>query len=184
MTGREGEGGGGIEYKRECLFEDNCKEDKYDDDNKYDNEEDGKGSCGGADDGGESNYGCCDVFCGPSFGSVGWRMLIDGPHATTTVINNKDLDNNCLRGGGASCPPPSGLSHSARRRLSSLMSPTAVNGGGMRAFGVLLYAGWRRKFRAVVLFCQILIQPGVYDGGKRSGVTSVGLRGRKCQAGE
>ena len=37
---------------------------------------------------------------------------------------------------------------------------------------------------AVVLICQALIQLGVDDGGKRSSVTLVGLRGRKCQAGK
>jgi hypothetical protein len=58
MTGWEGEGGGGGEYNRECLFNDNSNnneydvDDKYNDDDKYDNAEDGKGSRGGADNGG------------------------------------------------------------------------------------------------------------------------------------
>jgi hypothetical protein len=37
---------------------------------------------------------------------------------------------------------------------------------------------------AVVLTCQVLIPFGVDDGGKRSSVTLVGLRGRQRQAGE
>ena len=37
---------------------------------------------------------------------------------------------------------------------------------------------------AIALVRQVPILPGVGDGGKRSGVTSVGLRGRKRQAGE
>jgi hypothetical protein len=40
------------------------------------------------------------------------------------------------------------------------------------------------EVRAVVLICQVLIQPGVDKGGKRSSVTLVGLRGRQHQAGE
>ena len=64
------------------------------------------------------------------------------------------------------------------------MSPTAVDGGGTRAFGAWSYAWWRRKVHAVVLICQVLIQPGVDDGGKMSGMTLVGLGGRHCQAGE
>ncbi len=184
MTGREGEGGGGGEYEGECLFDDDRDEDEYDDDNKYDDEEDGKGSRGGADDGGESDYDGRDVVRGPSFGSVGRRMSIDGPHAAATVIDDNNFDNDRRRGGGAPCPPPSGPPHPAGRRSSSSMSPIAVDGGGTRAFGAWSHAGWRRKFRAVVLIRQVLIQPGVDDGGKRSGVTSVGLRGRKHQAGE
>jgi hypothetical protein len=35
MTGWEGEGGGGGEYKGECLFDDDREEDEYDDDNEY-----------------------------------------------------------------------------------------------------------------------------------------------------
>jgi hypothetical protein len=58
------------------------------------------------------------------------------------------------------------------------------DGGGTRAFGACSYAGWRRKVCAIVLICQVLIQPGVDDGGKRSGVTLVGLCDRQRQAGE
>jgi hypothetical protein len=86
--------------------------------------------------------------------------------------------------GGYHAPPPSGPSRPARRRSSLPMSRTLVYGGGMRAFGAWSYTGWRKKFRALVLIRQVLIQPGVDDGGKRSGVTLVGLRGRKHQAGE
>ncbi len=64
------------------------------------------------------------------------------------------------------------------------MSPTVVDGGSTRAFGVWSYAGWRRKFCAILLIHQVLIQPRVDDGGKRSSVMLVGLRGRKRQAGE
>ncbi len=171
MTGREGEGEGrgGGEYEGGCLFDDDRNEDEYDDENEYDDKEDGKG---------------LGAVHGPSFGSVGRRMSIDGPHPAATVIDDKDFDNDCRHGGGASCPTPFGPSRPARRRSLLSMSPTAVNGGGTRAFGAWSYAGWRRKFRAVVLIRQVLIQPGVDDGGKRSGVTWVGLRGRKRQAGE
>ena len=64
------------------------------------------------------------------------------------------------------------------------MSSTAVDGGGTRAFGTWSHAGWRRKVRAVVLIRQVLIQPGVDDGRKRSSVMAVELRGSKRQAGE
>ncbi len=111
-------------------------------------------------------------------------MSIDGPHATATIIDDDDFDDDHRRGGGVSCPPPSGPSRPSGRCLSSPMLPTAVDGGGTRAFGAWSHVGWRRKFRAVVLICQVLIQPGVDDGGKRSGVMSVGLRGRKRQAGD
>jgi hypothetical protein len=80
--------------------------------------------------------------------------------------------------------PPSGPPLPAGRCLLLLMSPTAVNGGGIRAFGAWPYTGWRRKVRAIVLICQVLIQPGVDDEGKRSGMTLVGLCGRQHQAGE
>jgi hypothetical protein len=76
---------------------------------------------------------------------------------------------------GVSCPPPSGPSRPAGCRSSLSMSPTAVNGGGMGAFGAWSYAGWRRKFHAVVLIRQVLIQPGMDDGGKRSSVTLAGV---------
>jgi hypothetical protein len=80
--------------------------------------EDGKGSRGGADDGGESDYDGRDLVRGPSFGSVGRRMSIDGPHTAATVIDDDDFDNNRRRGGGASYPPPSGPSRPAGRYSS------------------------------------------------------------------
>ncbi len=40
------------------------------------------------------------------------------------------------------------------------------------------------EVRTVVLIHQVLIQLGVDNGGKRSSVTLVGLRGRQRQAGE
>jgi hypothetical protein len=56
MTGWEGEGGGGREYKGECLFDNDRNKDEYNDDNiEYNDKEDGKGLHRGADDGGESN---------------------------------------------------------------------------------------------------------------------------------
>jgi hypothetical protein len=185
MTGQEGEGGEGGEYKGECLFDEDRDKDKYDNnDNEYEDEEDGKGSRGGANNGGESNYDCCDIVRGPSFGSMGWRMLIEGPHAAATVIVDDNFNNNCRCGGGASFPPPSGPPCPDGHRLLLSMLPTTVDGGGTRAFGTWSYAGWRRKFHAVVLIHQVLIQPGVDNGGKRSSVMLVGLRGRKRQAGE
>jgi hypothetical protein len=104
--GREGEGGGGGEYEGECLFDDNRDEDEYDNNKEYHKEEDGKGSKGGADDGGEPNYDGRDIVCGPSFGSVGQRMLINGPHAAAIVINNNNFNNNHRHGGGRHAPPP------------------------------------------------------------------------------
>ncbi len=137
MTGREGEGGGGGgEYKGECLFDDDRDEDKYNDDNKYDNEEDGKGSRRGADDGGESYYDGRDLVRGLSSGSVGQRMLIDDPHAASIIINDDDFDNDW-----ASCPLPSSPSRPAGHCSSSSMSPTAVDGGGTRAFRAWSYVG-------------------------------------------
>ncbi len=169
--GRAGEGGGGGEYEGGCLFHDNRDNDKYDDDNKYNDKEDGKGSRGGADNGGGSNYDGCDVVRRPSFSSVGQSMLIIGPHAATALIDNDNVDNNCRHGGGASCPSPSCPSRPAGRHSLSLMLLTAVDGGGMRAFGAWLHTGWKRKVCAVILIHQVLIQPGVDNGGKRSGMT-------------
>ncbi len=115
------------------MFHDDQDNDEYDNNNKYNDEEDGKGLHGGADDGGKSNYDGRDIVRGPSFGGVGWRMSIVGPHATAAVIND-NKDNNCHRGGWASCPPTSGPSRPTRRCSLSLMSPTAVDGSGTRGF--------------------------------------------------
>jgi hypothetical protein len=101
MGGRRGGG----EYNGECLFDDDHGDKKYDNDDKYDSGEDGKGLCGGADNGGESDYDGRDVIRGPSFGSAGHRTSIIGPHAAAAVIND-DNDNNPHRGGGALCPLP------------------------------------------------------------------------------
>jgi hypothetical protein len=56
------------------------------------------------------------------------------PMTTTTTI--------AAAVGGCCAPLPSGLSCPAGRRLLLLMSPTAVDGGGMGAFGVWSYAWW------------------------------------------
>ncbi len=50
--------------------------------------------------------------------------------------------------------------------------------------GVVICVVEEEEICTVALICQILIQLGVDDGGKRSSVTLVGLRGRQCQAGE
>ncbi len=49
--------------------------------------------------------------------------------------------------------------------------------------GVVICVVEEEEVRTVLLICQVLIQLGVGDGGKRSSVTLVGLRGRQCQAG-
>jgi hypothetical protein len=120
---------GNTTWNGECLFNDDRGG------NKYSNAEDGKGSRGGADDGGESDNDGRDVVRGPSFGGVGHRISIVGPHAATAVINDNNNNDHC-HGGGALCPPPSGPSRPAGCRSLLLMSPTAVDGGGMGAFGV------------------------------------------------
>ncbi len=135
--GREGEGGGGGEYEGECLFHDIDDNNEYGNDKEYDNKEDEKRSRRVADDGGESNKDGCDVICGPSFGGVGWRMSIIGPHAAAAVINNDNVYNNCRCGRGPSCPPTSGLSRPAGCRSLLSMLQTVVNGGGTRAFRAL-----------------------------------------------
>jgi hypothetical protein len=104
MGGEErGEGG---EYDGECLYHNNRNDKKYNDDNKYNDKEDGKGLRRGADKGGESNFAGHDIVHRQSFSGVGWGMLIFGLHAAAAVINDKDVDNNCRSGGGVSCPPP------------------------------------------------------------------------------
>jgi hypothetical protein len=48
-----GGGGGGYgEYNGECLFDNDRNNNKYNDNDKYNNAEDGKGLLGGADNGG------------------------------------------------------------------------------------------------------------------------------------
>jgi hypothetical protein len=53
----------------------------------------------------ESDIDGRDVVCGPSFGGVGHRIPIVGPHAAAAVINDNN-DNDPRRSGGASCPTP------------------------------------------------------------------------------
>ncbi len=103
VTGQDGEGGG--EYDGECLFDDNHDDNEYYDNDESNGVEDRKGSCRGADSGGESNYDGCNVIYGPSFSGVEHRTLIVSPHATAAVINDND-NNNHRCGGGVSCPPP------------------------------------------------------------------------------
>jgi hypothetical protein len=110
-------------------------------------------------------------------------MSMVSPHATAAIIDDDNVNNNRGRGGGASCPPPSGPSCPAGCRLLMSMLPTMVSGGGTREFGAWWYVGWRRKVCTILLICQVLIQPRVDNGGKRSCITLVGLGGRKCQAG-
>ncbi len=56
---------------------------------------------------GESVYDSRDVVRGPSFGGMGHRMSIVGPHAAAVVIDDDDDDDDDRRrSGGASCPPP------------------------------------------------------------------------------
>jgi hypothetical protein len=62
--------------------------------------------CGGADNGGESNYNGRHVIRGPSFGGVGQRISIVSSHGAAAVINNKDVDNDLYRSGGRHAPPP------------------------------------------------------------------------------
>ncbi len=86
-------------WNGECLFDDNRNDNKYNNNDEYNDAEDGKGSRGVADDGEESDYDGHNVIRGPSFGGVGHRMSIVGPHAASAaIIDNKD--NNDLRRGG------------------------------------------------------------------------------------
>jgi hypothetical protein len=112
------------------------------------------------------------------------RTLIVGPHAAAAVIHDDDLNSDCRPGGGASCPPPSGLSRSPNAtRLCGCRQPRlmAVARG---CLGRGRMRGGRGRSTPVVFICQVLIQSGVDNWGKRSGVTLVGLGGRQCQAGE
>ncbi len=90
---------GNTTWDGECLFDDDHN------DNEYDDTKDGKGSRGGADDGGESDNDGRNVVRGPSFGGVGHRTSIVGPQAAAAITNDND-DKVCRHGGGASCPPP------------------------------------------------------------------------------
>jgi hypothetical protein len=114
-------------------------------------------------------------------------MLIISPHATA-VVNNDNDDNDCRHGRGVGCHalPPSGPSRPAGCPSFTLsMLPTAVDGGGKEGvWGVVLPVVEEDEVRTIVFDCQVTIQPGVDDGGKRSSVTSVRLRGRQRQAGD
>jgi hypothetical protein len=135
------------------------------------------------DDGGESDYDGRNVIGGLSFGGVGHRTSIVGPHAAASVID-KDDDNNCHRSGGASCPPPPirpippDTAHCCRCCQPQSMAAARGRLGCGRTRG-----GWE-EVGAVVLVRQVPNHPGVDDGGKRSGVTLVGLCGSQRQAGE
>ncbi len=96
---------------------------------------------------GEFDYGGSNIVRGPSFGGVGHRMLIVGPHAAAAIIDNNDDnddDDNPHRGGGVSCFPPlwSVLSHrtplvvvdvtdrSQRRQHKGVWGVSVCGGGG------------------------------------------------------
>jgi hypothetical protein len=97
---------------------------------------------------GEYDYDGHNVISGPSVGGIGRKTLIVSPHAAA-IVND---DNNHCRGGGASCPPLSGLSCTARCPLSMLsILPTLVDGGGTpRVFGAWSYAWWKRRRSALL----------------------------------
>ncbi len=166
-------GGGGGEY--------NCN-DKCN--NKYNNAEDGKGLRGEADDGGESYYDGCDVVHVPSIRGVGWRMSTIGPHATALV--NNDNDNNDRRCSGGHHAPPLWSAPTPQMLLVNVVN--IVDRGQWRwhegTRGVVVRAMEEEEVCTVVLSHQVPIQPGVDDGGRRSGATLVGLHSRQHQAGE
>jgi hypothetical protein len=51
-------------------------------------------------------------------------------------------------------------------------------------WGVVISMVEEEEVGAIILVCQVPIHPGVDDGGKRSSMTPVGLRGSQHQAGE
>jgi hypothetical protein len=153
-------------WNGECLFDNNRNN------NEYNNVEDGNGLRRGAEKKGESDYDSRDVIRGPFFGGVGHRTSIVGPHATATVIDNNNsafikdnVDNNCRSGGGASCPPPL-RSIPSRRMLFVIVNVTNRGQrwwhGGIR--GVVIHKVEEEEVSAVVLVCQVPIQPGVDNG--------------------
>jgi hypothetical protein len=105
MTRQEKEEGGGGEYNRECLFDNDRDNNEYDNEDKYNDGEDGKGSRGGADNEGEPDYDGRNIVRGPSFGGMGHRMPIVGPHATVAIIDNNDNGDYCIAVGGGHAPP-------------------------------------------------------------------------------
>ncbi len=101
MTGWDGrvrEGGGG-EYNGECLLDDDCDDNEYNNSNKMIMQRMERG-CGGDGRRGESDNGC-NVVSGPSVRGVGRRTLNVSPHAATTIDDNND----CCCGRGVSSPP-------------------------------------------------------------------------------
>jgi hypothetical protein len=143
----------------------------------------GRGHAGERTVGGESNYKGCNLVHRLSFCNVGLRMFIVGPHAAAAINNKNNINTKPHRGGGGGhAPPPSGPSHPVGCHSSLLMLLAMVDSSSTRAFGAWSYTGWRMKVCAVVLICQVLIQPGVDIEGKRSGVGAVELSGRRCQA--
>jgi hypothetical protein len=102
--GQEGEGGVGGEYDRECLFDDDRDDDKYNDNNEYNNVEDGNGSRGERMMGGNPTMTVTMSSAGRPLATwgIGHRSLAPTPPplsstTTTTMI--------AAAMGGASCPP-------------------------------------------------------------------------------
>ncbi len=111
---------------------------------------------------GESNYNSCHVIRGPSFGGVGWRTLIVGPH--TTVVDDDD-DGNHHHGRKALVHP---VLLDAARHCQCCQPQSTAEARGHSGRGVHLVV--EEEVRAVALILQVLIQPGVDDGGKERGV--------------
>ncbi len=106
---------------------------------------------------------------------MGHRTSIVGPYAAAAVI--KDSNNNYRRhGGGRRAPPPPvcPIPPDAARRCRCRRPRSTVAAQGRS--GVFIRMVEEEEVSAVVLVRQVPIHPQVDDGGKRSGVTSVGLR--------
>ncbi len=111
--------------------------------------------------------------------------MIISPHAAIVVDDDDEDDNDCRRGGGALCPPP--LRSILSRRMPLVVGDVSDRGRRQRhkgIWGVGILVVEEDKVGAIALICQVPIHPGVNDGGKRSGLTLVKLRGSRCQAGE
>jgi hypothetical protein len=140
MRGREGEGGevGNMMWNGECLFNDNCN------DNEYDDAEFGKGSRGERTMGGNPTTTVATLSAGRPSAAWGIRhrssALTPPPSSLTTTTTMI-----AAAVGGHRAPPPSGLSRSVRCRSSLSMLPTVVNVSGTGAFGLWSYAWWRRR---------------------------------------
>jgi hypothetical protein len=135
---------------------------------------------GGADDGGESDYDGCNVVRGPSIGGVGWRTFV-GPHAIAAIIDDDDR----RHGRWGIVPPPVRFVPSRR---TPLVIVDVTNHGQRRRHqgiqGIVICMVEEEEVCAIVLICQVLIQPGVDDGGKRSGVMLVGYVADNIRLGE